>query len=91
MKIPARGVLTPDALFTAVLVKEPVIGIERTKEPITLQRPKANISCVASSGLPLAAKENQKSALLDNNIQKAFAIETASRIATNGMNASDGP
>jgi hypothetical protein len=54
VKIPARVVLTPEALLTAVLVKEPVMGIERTKEPIMLQSPRASISCVASIALPFA-------------------------------------
>lgn len=44
VKIPASGVLTPEALLTAVLVKEPVMGIERTNELKMLHRPKANIS-----------------------------------------------
>lgn len=47
-------VFAPDALFTAVLVKEPVMGIEDTNEPKTLHTPRAISSCVASRGLPLA-------------------------------------
>lgn len=47
-------VLAPEALFKAVLVKEPVIGIEEKKEPTTLHIPKAINSCVASRGRPLA-------------------------------------
>lgn len=56
VKIPPRGDFTPDAWFTAVLVKEPVTGIERTKDPIMLQIPSANISCVTSKDFPIAVK-----------------------------------
>lgn len=38
---PQVVVLAPDALFTAVLVKEPVVGIEDTKEPKMLHIPRA--------------------------------------------------
>lgn len=55
--IPPIGVFTPDALFTAVLVKLPVVGIDLTKLPITLQSPTANISCVASKVFPFAIME----------------------------------
>lgn len=41
---PPIGVCTPDALFTAVLVKLPVVGIDLTKLPAKLQRPRASIS-----------------------------------------------
>lgn len=58
VKIPPRGDFTPDAWFTAVLVKEPVTGIERTKDPIMLQIPSANISCVTSKDLPIAVGDN---------------------------------
>lgn len=57
MKRPPAGVRTPDALFTAVRVKEPVTGMERTKEPIILPIPKAIISCVASTAFPLAERK----------------------------------
>lgn len=41
VKTPPRVVLTPDALFKAVLVNEPVTLIELIKEPNMLQHPKA--------------------------------------------------
>lgn len=41
---PPIGVFTPEALFTAVLVKLPVVGIDREKLPKMLQSPKASIS-----------------------------------------------
>lgn len=41
---PPIGVLTPDALLTAVRVKLPVTGIDLTKLPNMLQSPSANIS-----------------------------------------------
>lgn len=53
--IPASWVCTPDALFTAVLVKDPVTGIDLTKEPIKLDIPKAISSWVTSKDLPFAA------------------------------------
>lgn len=34
-------VLAPEALLTAVLVKDPVTGIELTREPIILPKPRA--------------------------------------------------
>lgn len=52
VNIPPNGVLTPDASLTAVRVKDPVTGIERTNDPKILQIPRAIISCVASKGLP---------------------------------------
>ena len=52
--MPPAGVRTPEALLTAVLVKEPVTGIERTKEPKILLTPSAIISCVASIAFPFA-------------------------------------
>jgi trans-aconitate methyltransferase len=73
---PASVVLTPEALFTALLVKEPVTGIEPTKEPIVLQSPNAIISWVASSLRPL---------------QKALAIDTASNMDRIGMNMKETP
>jgi hypothetical protein len=51
---PPNGVLTPEAEFTAVLEKDPVVGIELTKEPNILQAPSAIISWLASTGLPPA-------------------------------------
>lgn len=54
---PPKVVTTPDALLTAVLVKDPVTGIDLTKEPIMLHVPTANISCVASKVRPPAEKE----------------------------------
>ena len=52
---PPMAVLTPLAAFTAVLLKEPVMGMDWTKLPAKLQKPRANISCDASTGFPLAA------------------------------------
>jgi len=54
VNIPPNGVLTPDAWLTAVRVKDPVTGIERTNDPKMLQIPRAIISCVASKHLPFA-------------------------------------
>jgi hypothetical protein len=48
------GVLTPEALLTAVLVKDPVFGKDWKKEPKMLLKPRAIISCVASIVLPFA-------------------------------------
>lgn len=57
VKMPPAGVRTPDALLTAVLVNDPVTGIERTNEPAILHRPKAIISWVASTAFPLAGNK----------------------------------
>ena len=57
VNIPPNGVFTFDALFTAVLVNEPAVGIDLTKEPAMLQAPNAIISCVASKVLPLAVNK----------------------------------
>lgn len=51
---PPIGVLTPEALLTAVRVKLPVTGIDLTKLPKRLQRPSANISWLASRVFPFA-------------------------------------
>lgn len=61
VKIPPKVVRTPLVLFTAVRVKEPVVGIEDTKEPRMLQRPKAIISWFASIVFPLAANKRSRS------------------------------
>lgn len=55
--VPPNCVLTPEALLTAVLVNEPVTGIELKKDPKILQIPNDSISCVASTLLPLAKKK----------------------------------
>lgn len=52
--MPPKGVLTPEALFTALLEKDPVTGIEWKNEPITLHNPRDSISCVASRVNPCA-------------------------------------
>lgn len=52
--MPPKGVLTPEALFTALLEKDPVTGIEWKNEPTTLHNPRVSISCVASSRIPRA-------------------------------------
>lgn len=44
VNIPPIGVLTPEALFTAVLVKLPAVGIDLAKLPNTLHKPRAIIS-----------------------------------------------
>lgn len=54
VKRPPKGVLTPEALFTAVRVKEPAVGMDRANDPKILQAPKAIISCVASKVFPFA-------------------------------------
>jgi hypothetical protein len=41
---PPRGVLTPDALFTAVRENDPAVGKDRTNEPKMLEKPSANNS-----------------------------------------------
>ena len=41
---PPRGVLTPDALLTAVRANDVVRGIDLTKELMKLQAPRANSS-----------------------------------------------
>lgn len=51
---PPKVVFTPDELLTAVRVKEPVTGIDRTSEPPMLHNPNASISCVPSKDLPFA-------------------------------------
>lgn len=56
---PQVVVLAPDALLRAVLVKEPVIGIEEKNELIMLHSPKAITSWVASRGRPLAETINE--------------------------------
>ena len=42
-------------LLTAVLEKDPVVGMDWTKEPKMLQSPSATISWLASTDLPPAA------------------------------------
>lgn len=44
VKIPPNVVRTPLVLFTAVLVKDPVVGIEDTNDPKMLHKPRAIIS-----------------------------------------------
>lgn len=44
VNIPPSVVRTPLALFTAVLVNEPVTGIDEKNDPNKLHKPKANIS-----------------------------------------------
>ena len=53
--MPPSGVLTPELLLTAVLLNDPVTGMEEKKEPTKLQMPSAIISCVASIRCPSAA------------------------------------
>lgn len=60
VKMPPKVVRTPLALFTAVRVNDPVVGIDWKNEPNKLHRPSANISCVASIVFPLAANKNVK-------------------------------
>lgn len=57
VKIPPSVVRTPLALFTAVRVNDPVVGIDWKNEPNKLHMPSANISCVASIVLPFAEIE----------------------------------
>ena len=48
------GVLTPLELLTAVLEKDPVVGMDWTKLPRRLQIPSATISWLASTVFPPA-------------------------------------
>lgn len=50
--MPHAEVRAPDALLTAVLVKEPVIGMDMTQEDMMLANPKAINSWEASSVCP---------------------------------------
>ena len=54
VKTPPSGVRTQQVELTAVREKEPVMGIELTKDPTRLQKPRAIISWLASTGLPPA-------------------------------------
>lgn len=56
VKAPPRVVSTPLALLTAVLVKEPVVGMDMKNDPSRLHVPSANISWVASTVRPFAIK-----------------------------------
>lgn len=56
VKTPPNVVTTPEALFRAVRVKDPVVLIDLMKEPPILQQPKAINSCVASTDFPFAEK-----------------------------------
>jgi hypothetical protein len=56
---PPRGVLTPDALFTAVRENDPASGKEHTNELMMLDKPNANNSCEASTALPFATTERK--------------------------------
>lgn len=51
---PFKGVRTPLALFTADLENAPVVGRACTNEPKMLQKPRAIISCEASTIVPEA-------------------------------------
>lgn len=51
---PPNGVRTPLELLTALLDNEPVPGNACTNELATFDKPIANNSCVASTGLPFA-------------------------------------
>lgn len=51
---PANGVLIPLAWLTADLVKAPQVGMDLKKDPKMLHKPRATISWVASSILPVA-------------------------------------
>jgi len=53
---PAIGVCTPLALLTALRVNAPVVGSDDTKLPTMLERPRANISCVALMEVPNAIR-----------------------------------
>lgn len=57
--MPPKGVRTPDALFTAVLVKLPAVGRELTKLPARLHKPSVSISWFASNVLPFARTRNE--------------------------------
>jgi len=52
--MPPNGVLTPEALFTALLLRDPVPGKACTKELPIFDIPIAINSCVASTDFPLA-------------------------------------
>lgn len=71
---PPKGVFTPLELLMEVRVNEPVMGIEETKLLRILQRPKATISCEASTIFPLA-KQIRK-----NTINKVLTIKRAKEL-----------
>lgn len=52
--MPPIGVLTPEALFTALLLRDPVPGNAWTKELPIFDIPIAISSCVASTDFPVA-------------------------------------
>lgn len=99
VKMPPRVVRTPLALFTAVRVNDPVVGIDWKNDPNKLHRPSANISCVASMVFPLAEIEidaNGKICTVVFDVfvwysQNAFATAILSNIEINGIAMTDEP
>ena len=84
--MPPNGVLTPLALLTAVLEKDPVVGMDWTKDPSILQTPRATISWLASTCLPPAGKgKGNELSKNTSYLQNAFAIAIDSKIAIMGM------
>lgn len=97
--MPPRVVRTPLALFTAVRVNDPVVGIDWKKEPHKLHRPSANISWVASIVFPLAVTEIDMNGeicvcLVDAIgycLQNDFATAILSKIDINGIAMTEDP
>ena len=56
--MPPMVVRTPLAELTAVREKEPVVGMDEKNEPKKLQKPRAIISWLASTGLPPARESH---------------------------------
>lgn len=97
VNIPPNGVTTPDAWLTAVRVKDPVTGIERTNDPKILQIPRAIISWVASKDLPFAEITSLLNSLLERVVStfvfwrqyvKKEEIQTPKKRAEKNMNES---
>lgn len=67
VNMPPAGVLTPLVALTAVLEKDPVMGMDCTNDPTRLHKPSANISCkggsiVSSIYLNITNQYNKKGA-----------------------------
>lgn len=63
---PPKGVCTPDALFIAVRVNDPVVGIDRKNDPQIFDIPNAIISWVASTLFPFARMKKKHYPLIND-------------------------